>query len=52
MHKPHDERKTRVGSDQAGGPLFATIDFAVNLLALLTQVFATGQFLKRFGIAK
>jgi AAA family ATP:ADP antiporter len=29
--------------------LFAIIDFAVNSLALLTQVFATGQFLKRFG---
>ena len=29
--------------------LFASIDLAVGLLTLLTQVFATGQLLKRFG---
>jgi ATP:ADP antiporter, AAA family len=29
--------------------IFATIDLAVNLLTLLTQIFATGQLLKRFG---
>jgi AAA family ATP:ADP antiporter len=29
--------------------LFASIDLAVGLLSLVTQVFATGQFLKRFG---
>jgi ATP:ADP antiporter, AAA family len=29
--------------------LFAGIDLAVGLLSLATQVFATGQFLKRFG---
>ena len=29
--------------------LFATIDLAVNLLSLATQVFLTGQLLKRFG---
>jgi len=29
--------------------IFAGIDLAVNLLSLATQVFATGQFLKRFG---
>jgi AAA family ATP:ADP antiporter len=29
--------------------IFATIDLAVGLLTLATQVFATGQFLKRFG---
>lgn len=29
--------------------LFATIDLAVGLLSLATQVFATGQLLKRFG---
>src|SRR3974377_1926321 len=28
---------------------FAAIDLAVNLLTLATQVFATGQLLKRFG---
>jgi AAA family ATP:ADP antiporter len=29
--------------------IFAGIDLAVSLLSLATQVFATGQFLKRFG---
>lgn len=29
--------------------MFATIDLAVGLLSLATQVFATGQLLKRFG---
>jgi len=29
--------------------LFASIDLAVNLLSLATQVFVTGQLLKRFG---
>jgi len=29
--------------------IFASIDLAVGLLSLATQVFATGQFLKRFG---
>jgi AAA family ATP:ADP antiporter len=29
--------------------VFASIDLAVGLLTLATQVFATGQFLKRFG---
>ena len=29
--------------------IFASIDLAVGLLTLATQVFATGQFLKRFG---
>src|SRR5262249_46454281 len=29
--------------------IFASIDLAVSLLSLATQVFATGQFLKRFG---
>jgi AAA family ATP:ADP antiporter len=29
--------------------VFASIDLAVSLLTLATQVFATGQFLKRFG---
>jgi len=29
--------------------IFASIDLAVNLLTLATQVFATGQLLKRFG---
>ena len=29
--------------------LFASIDLAVGLLSLATQVFATGKFLKRFG---
>ncbi len=29
--------------------LFAGIDLAVNLLSLATQIFATGQLLKRFG---
>jgi ATP:ADP antiporter, AAA family len=29
--------------------IFATIDLAVNLLSLATQVFITGQVLKRFG---
>ncbi|HXW24362.1 MAG TPA: MFS transporter [Xanthobacteraceae bacterium] len=29
--------------------IFAGIDLAIGLLALATQVFATGQFLKRFG---
>jgi ATP:ADP antiporter, AAA family len=29
--------------------VFATIDLAVNLLTLVTQIFATGQLLKRFG---
>jgi AAA family ATP:ADP antiporter len=29
--------------------IFATVDLAVSLLSLATQVFATGQFLKRFG---
>ena len=29
--------------------VFASIDLAVSLLTLTTQVFATGQFLKRFG---
>lgn len=35
----------------AGGQtrIFASIDLAVGLLTLLTQIFATGQFLKRFG---
>jgi ATP:ADP antiporter, AAA family len=30
--------------------IFATIDLAVGLLTLATQIFATGQLLKRFGI--
>src|SRR5581483_2909221 len=29
--------------------LFASIDLAVNVLTLATQIFATGQLLKRFG---
>jgi AAA family ATP:ADP antiporter len=29
--------------------IFASIDLAVGLLTLATQIFATGQFLKRFG---
>jgi ATP:ADP antiporter, AAA family len=29
--------------------IFASIDLAVNLLTLATQIFATGQLLKRFG---
>jgi AAA family ATP:ADP antiporter len=29
--------------------IFASMDFAVNVLTLATQVFATGQLLKRFG---
>ena len=29
--------------------IFASVDLAVSLLSLATQVFATGQFLKRFG---
>jgi AAA family ATP:ADP antiporter len=29
--------------------IFASIDLAVSLLTLATQIFATGQFLKRFG---
>jgi AAA family ATP:ADP antiporter len=29
--------------------LFASIDLAVGLLSLVTQVFATGKFIKRFG---
>lgn len=29
--------------------VFASIDLAVGLLTLATQVFATGQLLKRFG---
>ena len=29
--------------------IFASIDLAVGLLTLATQVFATGQLLKRFG---
>jgi ATP:ADP antiporter, AAA family len=29
--------------------IFASMDFAVNVLTLLTQIFATGQLLKRFG---
>jgi AAA family ATP:ADP antiporter len=29
--------------------IFASIDLAVSLLSLATQVFATGQFLRRFG---
>jgi len=29
--------------------VFASVDFAVSVLTLLTQVFATGRFLKRFG---
>jgi AAA family ATP:ADP antiporter len=29
--------------------IFASMDFAVNVLTLLTQIFATGRLLKRFG---
>ena len=29
--------------------IFASVDLAVGLLTLATQVFATGRFLKRFG---
>ena len=32
--------------------IFASIDLVVGLLTLATQVFATGQFLKRFGTGK
>ena len=38
----------RIGRD-AQTRLFAGIDLAVNLLSLATQVFVTGQLLKRFG---
>ena len=42
----------RVGDDPRRGStnrLFAAIDLAVGLLSLATQVFATAEFLKRFG---
>jgi len=40
---------TTVHGAAAQTQLFASIDLAVGLLSLATQVFATGQFLKRFG---
>ena len=41
--------KATVGDPAQQTRIFAGIDLAVNLLSLATQIFATGQLLKRFG---
>jgi AAA family ATP:ADP antiporter len=39
------------GNPQARTRLFASVDLAVNVLTLLTQVFVTGRLLRWFGVA-
>ncbi|BCA53848.1 conserved membrane protein of unknown function [Nitrospira sp. KM1] len=41
----------QVASSEARTRLFATMDFAVNSITFLTQVFVTGQLIRRFGLA-
>jgi AAA family ATP:ADP antiporter len=42
---------TSLPSSEQRTALFATLDLAVNVLALLLQVFATAPLLRRFGVA-
>ncbi|HEX5463204.1 MAG TPA: MFS transporter, partial [Burkholderiales bacterium] len=42
---------TSLPSSEQRTALFATLDLAVNVLALLLQIFATAPLLRRFGVA-